>query len=261
MRGFKLSGDEEFLEPFLQGERDFEAAVKSARRNVDGARARLDEQVVAAREWQALARYEVGVLRSSEAPAGSPGNARSQGRLRPLPRRQRQIPCSRRGRAPQRRGQGRAALRRHDCRARHPVRRRRLLRDRPPGRRSAAPARPRPGLPQGPSGVQRDDADHARRAGGLRPCQAAPRALDPRGRRHRALPQQLGQPPDQRDSATQGLSADRGARRRGAGVLLVGEACPRVPQGHRRRSPAHLRHLRSSRGRDHVRAVPGERQR
>ena len=74
LRGFKLSGEEEFLEPFVHGERNFEAAVKSARRNGDAdVRVVLDEQVAAAREWQALARYEVGVLRSSrDAPLDRP---------------------------------------------------------------------------------------------------------------------------------------------------------------------------------------------
>jgi diguanylate cyclase (GGDEF)-like protein len=65
LRGFKLSGEEQFLEPFVSGEDDFEAALESARRNVDeSGRDALDEQLVAAREWQALAGYEIGTLRA-----------------------------------------------------------------------------------------------------------------------------------------------------------------------------------------------------
>jgi diguanylate cyclase (GGDEF)-like protein len=65
LRGFALSREEEFLEPFVRGDRDFDAAVESARRNLDARpRAALDEQVTAARQWQALAGYEITRLRA-----------------------------------------------------------------------------------------------------------------------------------------------------------------------------------------------------
>ncbi len=67
LRGFALSREEEFLEPFVRGEHDFEVAVDVARRNGDAsARKAVSEQVVAARAWQVLARDEIARLRASE---------------------------------------------------------------------------------------------------------------------------------------------------------------------------------------------------
>ena len=65
LRGYILAQkDEEFLEPFVRGRHDFDAALKSARRSVDASeRVSLDEQVAAAHRWRVLAGYELTRLR------------------------------------------------------------------------------------------------------------------------------------------------------------------------------------------------------
>jgi diguanylate cyclase (GGDEF)-like protein len=65
LRGFALAREEEYLEPFVRGEQDFDVGVKSGRRNADASeRKALDAQVAAARQWQGLAREEIDRLRA-----------------------------------------------------------------------------------------------------------------------------------------------------------------------------------------------------
>jgi diguanylate cyclase (GGDEF)-like protein len=65
LRGFALAREEEFLAPFVVGQGAFDAAVASARRNLDPSeRTAFDEQVSTAREWQGLAQDEVARVRA-----------------------------------------------------------------------------------------------------------------------------------------------------------------------------------------------------
>jgi diguanylate cyclase (GGDEF)-like protein len=67
LRGFALSEEEEFLEPFVRGAHDFDAAVAGARGDGDASeRETLVAQVAAARRWQALAREEIERLRAQK---------------------------------------------------------------------------------------------------------------------------------------------------------------------------------------------------
>jgi CHASE3 domain sensor protein len=65
LRGFALAREEEFLAPFVAGQGAFDAAVASARRNLEPSeRKAFDEQVSTAREWQGLAQGEVARVRA-----------------------------------------------------------------------------------------------------------------------------------------------------------------------------------------------------
>ena len=67
LRGFALLREEEFLEPFVRGSRNFDAAVEIARRNVnESERGAFEAQVGAARVWQRLAQSEVERLRDNK---------------------------------------------------------------------------------------------------------------------------------------------------------------------------------------------------
>jgi hypothetical protein len=134
LRGFTLTREEEYLTSFVRGERNFDAAAESARRNVDrSGRVALDEQVAAARRWRVLAGYELTRLRASNrAPLDLPAV------------RVRKDVFDRYRRA---NGSFQAqvgAERRSD-----------------PSRTSTPEARPCPGQSPGTGRVQRDDADHA----------------------------------------------------------------------------------------------------
>ena len=64
LRGFALAREEEFLESFVRGERDFDVAIERARQNGEpDERKALNEQVAAARQWQELAREEIARVR------------------------------------------------------------------------------------------------------------------------------------------------------------------------------------------------------
>ena len=67
-RGFALSGDEAFLEPFIEGRREFDRAVAEAREHTDEDREAatrfIDTQVAIARRWRALAEQGVQSIRS-----------------------------------------------------------------------------------------------------------------------------------------------------------------------------------------------------
>jgi diguanylate cyclase (GGDEF)-like protein len=78
LRGFALAQEQEdFLEPFLRGQEDFDAAVKDARDSIDKSeRDGLDQQVAAASAWQALAASELTRLRASDRPPLDPPGAR-----------------------------------------------------------------------------------------------------------------------------------------------------------------------------------------
>ena len=66
LRGFALSRRDDFLEPFLRGERNFNDAADDARRNIDeDEHEAFREQINSARRWQGLAREEVQRLRVS----------------------------------------------------------------------------------------------------------------------------------------------------------------------------------------------------
>ncbi len=65
LRGFAMSREEQFLDPFVRGERAFLVASDSARRNgEESERGAVDAQVAAARQWQQLARAEIARLRA-----------------------------------------------------------------------------------------------------------------------------------------------------------------------------------------------------
>jgi diguanylate cyclase (GGDEF)-like protein len=67
LRGFALFREEEFLDPFVRGERAFAVATDSARRNGnESGRKALDEQVAVASQWQRLARAEIPRLRAQK---------------------------------------------------------------------------------------------------------------------------------------------------------------------------------------------------
>jgi len=66
LRGFALSRRDDFLEPFLRGERSFDEAADDVRRNIgEGEDETFREQIDSARRWQGLAREEVQRLRVS----------------------------------------------------------------------------------------------------------------------------------------------------------------------------------------------------
>jgi len=67
LRGFTLSREEDYLEPFVRGEHEFGVGVESARRNGDASEGKsLDAQAAAARQWQGLARQEIERLRADK---------------------------------------------------------------------------------------------------------------------------------------------------------------------------------------------------
>ena len=67
LRGFVLAREEEFLEPFVDGQQDFDAALERARQNGEpDERQALNEQVAAARRWQELARDKIARVRRQE---------------------------------------------------------------------------------------------------------------------------------------------------------------------------------------------------